>query len=53
MATLMARTVILIDDDQEDLDLMKQAIHTVDSSLLCLSFIYPEEALRVLMVKSL
>lgn len=44
----MARTVILIDDDQEDLDLMKQAIQTVDSSLLCLSFVYPEEALRVL-----
>lgn len=49
----MQRTVILIDDDQEDLDIMKQAIEEVDSSLLCLSFIYPEEALRVLLGKQL
>lgn len=44
----MAKTVVLIDDDQEDLDIMKHAIREVDVSLLCLSFLYPEEALRVL-----
>ena len=41
----MGKTIVLIDDDQEDLDLMKQAIEMVDSSLLCLSFLYPEEQL--------
>lgn len=45
----MQKTVILIDDDQDDLDIMKQAIEAVDSSLSCLCFIYPEEALRVLL----
>lgn len=49
----MARTVFIIDDDQDDLDIMKQAIMNVDESLLCLSFIYPEEALRVLLSKEL
>lgn len=47
----MKKTVILIDDDQEDLDIMKEAIEAVDPSLLCLSFVYPEEALRVLLNK--
>lgn len=49
----MAKTVILIDDDQDDLDIMKQAIEAVDTSLSCLSFVYPEEALRVLLNKNL
>lgn len=49
----MSKTVIIIDDDQDDLDIMKQAILGVDSSFLCLSFIYPEEALRVLLSKEL
>jgi len=43
----VARTVILIDDDQDDLDLMKETIKDIDSSILCISFVYPEEALRV------
>ena len=49
----MGKTIVLIDDDQEDLDLMKQAIEMVDSSLLCLSFLYPEEALRILLRREL
>lgn len=49
----MQKTVILIDDDPEDVDIMKEAIEAVDSSLLCLSFLYPEEALRVLLSREL
>ena len=49
----MAKTVIVIDDDQDDLDIMKQALKNLDDSLLCLSFIYPEEALRVLLSNEL
>jgi CheY-like chemotaxis protein len=43
----VAKTVILIDDDQDDLDIMKETIQGIDSSLLCISFVYPDEALRV------
>jgi CheY-like chemotaxis protein len=43
----VAKTVILIDDDQDDLDLMRETIKEMDRSILCISFIYPEEALRV------
>jgi len=49
----MSKTVVLIDDDQDDLELMKLALSDVDSSLLCLSFAYPEEALRMLFNKEL
>jgi len=49
----MAKTVVVIDDDQDDLELMKLALNDVDSSLRCLSFIYPEEALRMLFSKEL
>jgi CheY-like chemotaxis protein len=49
----MERTVILIDDDQEDLDIMKEAIEVVDSTLRCMSFVYPQEALRVLLSNEL
>lgn len=47
----MTKTVILIDDDQDDLDIMEQAINNVDSSVQCRSFIYPEEALKFLLGK--
>jgi DNA-binding response OmpR family regulator len=40
-------SVILIDDDQDDLEIIKETILTIDKSILCISFIYPEEALRV------
>ncbi|HYC86787.1 MAG TPA: response regulator [Chryseosolibacter sp.] len=49
----MGKTVVLIDDDQEDLDIMKRAIEAVDPSLACLSFVYPAEALRLLQSKEL
>lgn len=43
----MAKTIILIDDDQDDLDIMRGAIKQLDDSALCISFVYPEEAVRV------
>lgn len=49
----MARTIILIDDDPDDLDIIKQAISVVDPKLVCISFIYADEALRVLLSKEL
>ena len=45
----MANTVVLIDDDQDDLDLMKEAIALVDADLNCISYTYPQEAMRVLL----
>lgn len=44
----MPKTVILIDDDQDDPDILKETITTIDPTLLCISFIYPNEALRVI-----
>ena len=43
----VAKTVILIDDDQDDLEIMRETIRDIDRSILCTSFIYPDEALRV------
>lgn len=43
----MAKTVILIDDDQDVLDILKESVKRIDSAILCISFIYPEEAIRV------
>lgn len=47
----MPRTVVIIDDDQDDLDLMERAIKTIDPSFFCITFIYPEEALKVILGK--
>src|SRR5688572_23365820 len=44
----MPRTIVLIDDDTDDLDAMKEAIDQVDSTLLCISFSHAEVALRLL-----
>jgi hypothetical protein len=43
----VAKTIILIDDDQDDLDIMEETIKSIDDQILCISFIYPEEAIRV------
>lgn len=47
----MTKTIVLIDDDQDDLDLLIFALRDVDPSLVCVGFVYPEEALRVLLAK--
>jgi CheY-like chemotaxis protein len=44
----MPKTVVVIDDDQDDLEVMREALHHIDPTLLCISFIYPEEAIRLL-----
>ena len=44
----MAKTVILIDDDQDDLEIVKETINAIDASINCISFVYPDEALRMI-----
>jgi CheY-like chemotaxis protein len=44
----LAKTVVLIDDDQDDLEILKETISSIDPSLHCISFIYPAEAIRVI-----
>jgi CheY-like chemotaxis protein len=45
----MPGTAVLIDDDQEDLDLMREAIAVIDPTVACIPFLYPEEALKALL----
>lgn len=40
------KTVFLIDDDPEDLQFMTDALKRVDSTLVHVSFLYPEEAVK-------
>lgn len=44
----MPRTVVIIDDDSDDLEIMKEALAYIDPSLLCLTFVYPDEAIHLL-----
>lgn len=44
----MPKTVVIIDDDADDLDLMNQAFTMIDSTIQLVSFIYPDEAIRLL-----
>ena len=44
----MPRTIVLIDNDPDDLDAMKKTIDQVDSTLLCILFSHAEEALQLL-----
>ena len=44
----MAKTIILIDDDQDDLDIMKDAIREIDKSILSICFLNPEAALEAI-----
>jgi CheY-like chemotaxis protein len=50
---LKPKTVILIDDDPDDLEIMKEALAKVDSNILCISFIYADEAIQLLINKLL
>jgi CheY-like chemotaxis protein len=40
------KTVFLIDDDSDDLQFMRDALSRLDSSIICESFVDPEEAIR-------
>ena len=44
----MSKTVVLIDDDPDDLDLLTEAIKGIDTSIEPVSFHNPEEALKFL-----
>jgi len=44
----MSKTIVLIDDDPDDLDIMKETLKKVDPSAQCISFTYPDEAIRVI-----
>lgn len=41
----MTKIVLVVDDDQDDTEIMTEAIHFIRPSFSCLSFIYPEDAL--------
>jgi CheY-like chemotaxis protein len=41
-------TVILIDNDLDDLEFLKETIASIDSKINCMSFEYPIEAVRVI-----
>jgi CheY-like chemotaxis protein len=43
----MAVTVWIVDDDQEDLDFMKEMIGEIDPEIECIAIEYPEEAIRI------
>lgn len=43
----MSETIVLIDDDKDDLDLLREAIHTHYPTMNCISFLQPKEAMRV------
>jgi len=44
----MSKTVVLIDDDQDDLEILQETLESIDSSLRCICFSNPVEALQVL-----
>lgn len=42
----MAKLVVLIDDDEDDLEIMKEALNEFDRSILTVSFLQPERAIQ-------
>jgi CheY-like chemotaxis protein len=42
----MNKTIVVIDDDQDDLEVMRESISMIDPSLLCLGFISGDEVIR-------
>lgn len=42
----MPKTIILIDDDPDDIDIMKEAIQEFDASFHCESFTHADEAIK-------
>jgi CheY-like chemotaxis protein len=43
------KLVAIIDDDQDDLDIMQHVIKTIDPTIVCVGFIYPEDAVNELL----
>ena len=48
----MAKTAILIDDDRDDLEFLQEAIKEVDKSLVCIPYVYCDEAIRDIATES-
>ena len=46
-------TLVLIDNNKDDLLFMKEALASIDSSIQCLSFVYSEEAMNAMKNKIL
>ena len=44
----MYKTLVVIDDDVDDLNIMKDIIKDVDPTIRCTSFLYSEEAIRLI-----
>jgi len=44
----MTKITVLVDDDQDDLDVLKERIAALDSEIQCFSFRHPLEAIRAL-----
>ena len=44
----MQKTVVLIDDDPDDLYMMREAINNIESTVNCVEFSYPDEAVQSL-----
>jgi CheY-like chemotaxis protein len=42
------KTAFVIDDDPDDLQFMRDALNRVDSSMLCVTSSYPEDAIKLL-----
>ena len=43
----MAKTVIIIDDDADDLEIMGETLRQIDPAIVCISFVFPEEAIKL------
>jgi hypothetical protein len=42
----MTKTVFIVDDDPDDLEILAELIHELDSEIVCRSYQNPEDALR-------
>jgi CheY-like chemotaxis protein len=48
LSVMKQKTVFLIDDDPDDLQFMRDGLIRVDSTILHVRFLYPEEAIKLL-----
>ena len=44
----MGKTIVLIENDHQELDMMKQALEEVDKTYHCFSFVYADEVMPAL-----
>jgi len=46
--TKLAITVLIVDDDQDDLEFMMEIVGEIDPGINCISMEYPEEVIRII-----